>query len=232
MDSRLLVIVPSRGRPQNVAALWEAFRDTTGPEASMIVAVDDDDPALEDYHSLPSHPPLCVGPRQRLGGTLNEYATEYADLFDAICFFGDDHRPRTSGWAVRFLAELDRLGTGMVYGNDLIQGENLPTAIAMTSDIITALGYMVPGGLVHLYVDNAWLALGQAIGCITYLPDVVIEHCHPIAQKAEWDAGYAEVNDPMQYESDGQRLNDWKQFQMPADVEKLQELIAAKECAR
>ena len=139
---------------------------------------------------------------------------------------------RSPGWALRFLDELDRLGTGMVYGNDLIQGENLPTAIAMTSDIVTALGYMVPGGLVHLEIDTAWKLLGQAIGRITYLPDVVIEHCHPIAHKAEWDEGYALNNDPAQYEADGQRLADWKQFQMSADVERLQAMIRAKETAK
>jgi hypothetical protein len=52
---------------------------------------------------------------------------------------------------------------------------------------------------------------------------------HPIAGKAPDDAGYREANDPAQYEADGQRLADWKRLQMPADVERLKHLIAAKE---
>jgi hypothetical protein len=221
------MIVPTRGRPQNAAALVQAWDAVTGPEAELLFAVDDDDPALPQYLALGTS--MHVGPRLRLGGTLNEVALKFADDYDAIGFCGDDHLVRTGGWALRFLEELDRLGTGMVYGNDLIQGENLPTAIAMTADIIATLGYMVPGGLVHLEIDTAWLLLGKAIGRITYLPDVIIEHCHPIARKAEWDAGYAEANDPAQYEADGRRLADWKQFQMPADVERLQHMIRTKE---
>jgi hypothetical protein len=224
------MIVPTRGRPQNAAALVGAWDTVTGPEAELLFAVDDDDPTLPQYLALGTS--MHVGERLRLGGTLNEVALKFADDYDAIGFCGDDHLARTSGWALRFLAELDRLGTGMVYGDDLIQGPNLPTAIAMTTDIIRALGYMVPGGLVHLSIDDAWLALGRAIGRITYLPDVVLEHMHPIAQKAEWDAGYAEANDPAQYAADGQRLADWKLFQMGADVERLQHLIRMKEARR
>lgn len=228
MNSRLLMIVPSRGRPANAEALVASWYDTTGPEADLLFACDSDDPTLESYSPMF----MEVGPRLRLGGTLNAVSALYAKSYDAIGFCGDDHRFRTKDWHLRFLTELDRLGSGMVYGDDLIQGPNLPTAIAMTSDIIRTLGYMVPGGLVHLEIDTAWKLLGEAIGRITYLPDVVIEHCHPIAQKAEWDAGYRECNDPAQYESDGRRLADWRHGGMTTDVEKLQQMIAAKEAAR
>jgi hypothetical protein len=229
-QARLLTIVPTRGRPGNAAALIEAWGAVTGPEAQLLFAVDDDDPALADYRSL--NAAMYVGPRLRLGGTLNGVSAMFADSYDAVSFMGDDHRPRSAGWALRFLAELDRLGTGMVYGDDLIQGENLPTAIAMTSDIISVLGYMVPGGLVHLEIDTAWLLLGRAIGRITYLPDVIIEHMHPLVGKAPDDAGYQEANDPAQYKADGHRLADWKLFQMPADVERLQRMIRSRESAK
>jgi hypothetical protein len=35
-----------------------------------------------------------------------------------------------------------------------------------------------------------------------YLPDVIIEHLHPAAGKAEMDEGYARVNQPKWYEED------------------------------
>jgi hypothetical protein len=223
------MICPTRGRPENAVRLHEAFKATTGPEAAIVFAVDQDDPKRSAY--VETGVPMVIGPRLRIGGTLNRLTADWRDRASifAFGFLGDDHLVQTEGWSLRFLAELDRMGTGMVYGNDLIQGENLPTAIAMTTDIITALGYMVPGGLVHLEIDTAWKLLGQAIGRLTYLPDVVIEHMHPIAGKAPDDAGYREANDPAQYEADGQRLADWKRLQMPADVERLKHLIAAKE---
>jgi hypothetical protein len=82
----------------------------------------------------------------------------------------------------------------MAYGNDLLQGERLPTMIAMTSDIVKALDGMVPPKMKHLYLDNFWKKLGQDLGALTYLDHVIVEHMHPIAGKAEWDEGYKEVN--------------------------------------
>jgi hypothetical protein len=230
----LLMIVPSRGRPQNVAALLEAWRETATGAADLLVAVDEDDPAVDQYQlvraggSWPAelgrfH--LVVGERLRLGGTLNKIAQTQARNYRIVGFMGDDHRPRTQGWDLDMLDALDELGTGMVYADDLFQRQNLPTAIAMTSDIVRALGYMVPGGLVHLYIDDAWKALGEGIGRLRYLPDVVIEHLHPSAGKATMDDSYRETNSQEQFDADRHRFEDWKRFSLDADVTRLRELI-------
>lgn len=123
----------------------------------------------------------------------------------AVASFGDDHRPRKTGnvgWDTRFMEVLHELRTGIVYGDDKLQGAALPTAVAMTSDIVRALGHMAPGSMRHLYIDNYWLTLGQAADCIRYLPDVVIEHMHPGAGKAPMDEHYARVNSRESYEHD------------------------------
>jgi len=218
----LLMLVPSRGRPDNIAALVESWRDTTGREAQLLVAVDDDDVELERYRAL--NVELVVGPRLRLGPTLNKLAVERSRDHFAIGFCGDDHRMRTKGWDTLFLDELRDLGTGIVYGDDLLQRENLPTAVAMTSDIIATLGYMVPPGLIHMYADNFWLALGKELGRIRYLPDVVIEHMHPVAGKAPVDAGYAEVNAPGMYARDRAVFQRWLRESMPAEVARLRRI--------
>jgi len=44
--------------------------------------------------------------------------------------------------------------------------------------------------------------LGEDLGNLAYLPQVIIEHCHPIAGKAEWDEGYRTVNDREVYSFD------------------------------
>jgi hypothetical protein len=46
------------------------------------------------------------------------------------------------------------------------------------------------------------MALGSAAGCLRYLPDVVVEHGHPLVRKGQWDAGYARVNDKAMYARD------------------------------
>lgn len=220
---KLLVVVPSRGRPRNIAALADAWT-ATAATADVIVAVDDDDPTRGDYLDIvASHPrfDLVIGPRLGMVGSLNKVALANSTVYDAIGFLGDDHRPRTPGWDDLIRHALGVLGTGIVYGNDLIQGERLPTAAFMTTDIIRTLGWMSPPGLRHLFVDDSWLALGRALGAITYLPDVVIEHCHPVAGKAEWDAGYQAANAGEMWQHDEAEHQRWLRDDCAADVQRI-----------
>lgn len=199
MIPRMLVIVPTRGRPENVARLEQAIKDTETSRADFLYVVDHDDPKAEEYVRMGLNRLIVIHDRLRLGGTLNWAARKYTELYDAIGFMGDDHLPRTTAWDLRVLEALD-VETGqaprVVYGNDLLQGANLPTAVFLHSRIVRALGYMVPPGMIHLYLDNFWKDLGQSLNGLVYLPEVVIEHMHPVAGKADWDERYAEVNAP------------------------------------
>lgn len=225
----LTVIVPTRGRPKNLAELWAAFTETCTGDTRLIACVDNDDSELSGYQEIADRLQgepwfrMETGPRLRLGPTLNVAGPKWAARSDAVAFLGDDHRPRTVGWDTRYMGELERLGTGLVYGNDLIQGEALPTQAAMTSDIVLATGHMVPPGAVHLWLDNAWLALGRALDAITYLPDVVVEHLHPIAGKAAWDAGYAEANADAVSDADRQVFEAWQANDLPRWVQQIKE---------
>jgi hypothetical protein len=225
----LTILVPTRGRPQNLTRLWQAFLDTCECETRLVALVDRDDPELRAYQAiyrqLEDEPMfrMGIGPRLRLGPTLNVAAPKWAARSDAVGFMGDDHLPRTAGWDGRYLDELKRLGTGLVYGNDLIQGEALPTQVAMTSDIILATGHMVPAGALHLWLDNAWLALGRALDAITYLPDVIVEHLHPIAGRAQWDAGYAEANTDARSDADRAVFERWREHELPTWVRQIKE---------
>lgn len=226
--SDLLVIVPSRGRPHNIAELHVAWVETTHRHAQLLVAVDDDDPTLPEYRRKCSLTgvELTAGPRLRLTGTLNKVALERAPHHKALAFLGDDHRPRTIGWDAHFVEALDALGTGIVYGNDLLQGEKMATAVAMTSNIVSALGYMAPPQMVHLCLDLAWVDWGRAINRLTYLPETVIEHMHPDVGKAVRDAGYDEANSPQQTAADHAAYEAYRNGQaFAADVEKLKALL-------
>lgn len=205
----LAYVVPSRGRPANIARLVDAWADT-GATAHLEVCVDDDDPALGDYLALGLAGParLRIGPRRRLGGTLNQVAPELAARHRAIGFMGDDHVPRSPGWDRRLLDAIEA-GARVAYGNDLVHGPALPTAVALDATVIARLGYMVPPGLVHLFMDNYWAWLGEHLGALAYLDDVVIEHVHPIVGRAEWDEGYVEANATEVWEHDEARWHRW-----------------------
>jgi len=199
--SRLVVLVPTRGRPENIVELLQAFKDTNA-EANLVIVCDEDDPKLEEYKATGANG--LVYPREGKGMAkpLNKAANELAYRYDFFAFMGDDHRPRTQGWDIAIQEELSKLGTGLAYGNDLIQGAGLPTAVFMTADIVRTLGGMVPPNMIHLYLDNFWLELGRDLNAITYREDVIIEHLHPIAGKAQWDEQYREVNAQEVYSAD------------------------------
>lgn len=228
----LVVIVPSRGRPGAAWALAQVFQQTCTGDTALIFSLDEDDPTRGDYprvHELGMPGGLGIGPSKSMVEALNMCAVgQLASNPFAIGFMGDDHCPRTYGWDEKYLAALRELGTGIVYGDDLLQGRDLATQCAMTSDVIRELGYMAPPSLTHLYVDNFWMTLGAGADCIRYLPDVVIEHRHPVAGKAAWDANYARVNDRAMYAKDEAAFRDYVQSGLDADVAKVRALRGAR----
>jgi hypothetical protein len=185
--------------------------DETETESDLIVIVDDDEPQMDAYLQLGCDVLMVEKNGKGMAKPLNFAAGHYANKYRHFAFLGDDHRPRTKNWDVHFINALDELGTGLVYGNDLLQGKNLATAIAMTGDIVKALGGMVPPDMIHLYLDNFWMQLGQDLNAMTYLDDVILEHMHPIAGKAEWDEGYRAVNAEEVYSADKKALDDYLQ---------------------
>lgn len=228
----LVVIVPSRGRPHSVAGLVAAFADTVRGDTRLRIAVDFDDPDLGRYRDAVA---LAADPRvtvtRVVGGymssALNEAATAAVgdpDV-DAVGFMGDDHRPRTVGWDTTYLSEIEGMGgVGIVYGDDGLQREALPTQCAMSANIVRALGWMCPPVLRHLWIDNFWLDLGRAAGCLRYLPDVVVEHMHPYNGKAEMDDGYVRVNSNEMIDADRSSYAQYVDACMDRDVAKVRAL--------
>lgn len=206
MTMKMCVVVPSRGRPENAERLAQAFKDTN-TEADLYVIIDNDDPKWDEYAKSQNYKKLPAD--NKTGGcakSLNTGAVLLLDitkypLYDYFVFMGDDHLPRTQGWDKAFIQALGQ-NTGIVYGDDLLQGNNLPTAFGMSRDLVETLQGMTFPGCVHLFFDNFVKQLGLDLEYLKYLPDVIIEHLHPIAGKAEMDEGYARVNQPKWYEQD------------------------------
>ena len=203
----MAIIVPSRGRPQSIAELVKSLEETK-TSSSLYVVIDEDDPTLEEYKKLSVELEFNYMITEREGKgmakPLNKAAKFLSDAgwYDHFCFLGDDHRPRTIDWDMQLVNKLDWMETGLAYGDDLLQGEQLPTAVAMSGNIVKALGGMVPPNMIHLYLDNFWLQLGRDLDAICYMPEVVIEHLHPVAGKGEWDDQYREVNAEEVYSAD------------------------------
>lgn len=229
----LVIIIPSKGRPGSVASTVKAWEETGAFEtARLVYAVEWSEldlyrAALRDigYESVGWTGGRPVGTKPGnvtlapTGGALVESLNRTARIIAgldgrteldwsdvrAIGYQGDDHLPRTAGWAARYAMELDDLvddfGAGLVYGDDALRGERLCTEWAVSRSWITALGRMVPALVRHMFCDNAMIDLARAAQICRYLgggsDPVRIEHMHHLAEgadgqpKAKPDATYA-----------------------------------------
>lgn len=222
MPSGLLTLVPTRNRVENALELLDVFYSdiTTESSSGLLFVVGYEDPRFHEYQTMIPENHLLTFPDRGLVKALNYAALKYTQEYEAIGFMGDDHRPRTTGWDSEYLRALDSLGAGFVYGNDLLDhkgnsGERIPTQVAISSSIIESLGYFGPPGFRHLCVDLAWRDLGSGLRRIKYLEDVIIEHMHPAAGKAELDEGYLWANSDEMVAHDEAEYKRWRECDLP-----------------
>lgn len=219
MTSKTLIVVPSLKRPKNAERLLDRFIKTTtySDGVYLTFAVEKDDPTLDDYPTPYTHPVRHGGSMVK---ALNEVAAEQASHFDYLAFLGDDTLPR-GDWYPKVIVALESIRNSIVYGDDLYHGQNLPTSVFMDSNIVRTLGYMAPPNQKQLFVDNYWKALGEDLGTLIYLDDVIIEHLHPSFGKAPSDSSYELSNSPERWREDEKAFALHMNSQHPRDLEKL-----------
>lgn len=216
----LLVITPSRLRPQNIARLLDAVHATSRMNTHVHVAVDDDDPELERYQYVMKQAAregdkLTVGPRKGLVEWTNEIATQSLD-YPFLASLGDDHIPRTPGWDRALIKAIERMGgTGFSYPWDGTR-EDIPEAVVMSSDIVRALGWMGMPDLSHWYIDTVWADLGRSAGCIRHLRVIAVDHAHWDAGKAAVDQTYADSSEKLK--ADRTAYYRWRKERMALDI--------------
>ena len=212
-----LVILPTRSRPESAERCINALKEHS-VISDFCIAIDDDQ---ADLYPRLDGVIYEVNPRLRMNGTLNLVANKYADKYETIYFLGDDHLVQTPNWDEYLSGAIAKKGYGLAYGNDLLQGQGLATAVMMSTNIIKAVGYMAPPKLVHLYMDNYWMILGSRLGSLWYFDKVIVEHLHPVAGKAEWDAGYKEANADEVGNADRQELHRYMEEDFASELEKI-----------
>lgn len=181
------ILVPSRGRPENLDRLIKACYETAEGNWTMYVRLDNDDPRVGEYDAIfdecGSEVVVFHGDRVGLGASLNELAGwADADRVTHIGMFGDDVLPQTPGWDVRLVESL-KGKLGVAYGDDGLRDKHapdLPTHFVLPTEVYRRLGYLSPPGMRHLFVDNVARDIGRYLRCFVYVP-VRIQHLHPWA---------------------------------------------------
>jgi hypothetical protein len=239
--SSVVVVIPSRGRPDRARVTLEAIAQTAVRVATKtILVVDADDPTLPGYRSMidgqtngqyRERPALVVLDGDETGDLVR--ATNTVSLRIArespqsiIGNLGDDHVPRTVGWDRDVIGALAE--PGIAYGDDGIHGEHLPSAPFISAAIVLALGWYALPTCRHLYIDDAWRELGRTLGRLHYLPSVRIEHMHPAVGKADSDAGYERANAPSTVLHDRRAFDRWMSRRgIVADADRVRSYLEA-----
>lgn len=214
----LIVLVPSRGRPGNVARLVEACDRTCRATTKLYFGFDLDDPqrpASEAAVPADRHGHVS-GPRKGLGGWTN-YLADMIGVPNApyLASIGDDMVPVTDGWDEQLITGIEHMGGGFAYPDDG-RRTDVPEAVVVSTAIVQALGWMCAPGLHHWYIDNVWRDLGTGAGCLLYCGDIHVPHLHPNVTGQPGDATY---NDAAQsFNSDLAAYQRWRMRNMPRDI--------------
>lgn len=192
MKSRQMVsiLVPSRGRPDNLRRLYNSLLQTTGGEWELLVRLDDDDPTRGEYDQ-PPHQANVTAPRGLMSQLWNDLIP-YA-LGDIFMLGGDDITFNTPGWDGLIRDAFPEDGIALVHGNDLSPNSATIATHPFVSRLwVETLGYLAPPYFASDYNDLWLTEVANDLGRHFYIPEVVTEHHHPAFGKAEFDATHLE----------------------------------------
>jgi hypothetical protein len=202
---KIAILIPSRDRNHKIERLnnlWFEYIDNSIITDCIIVLDEDNEHTYTRMPGFIYHIVKSNGSRG-IVYPLNQAANTFCNEYEYIGFWGDDHRPNTKNWnSIMYSTLNDNKPYSMVYGNDLLQGENLPTEIIIDSLYIKKFGYMIHPSIQHLYSDDLLLYMGKYMNNIHYLKDVIIEHEHYMVGKSAPDAMYYAVNGHIILEKD------------------------------
>jgi hypothetical protein len=181
----------------------------------------------DDAMNYPRLPGVIYEINKRMGvnGTLNKISRKYQKKYETISFIGDDNLVRTKNWDALLNEPIDKKGYGLSYGNDLLRVDRLPTTIMISSNLIKILGYMAPPKIIHMYIDNFWMELGENLNALFYFEEVIVEHLHFSNGKSKFDSLYQVTNSPERFEKDISQFNLYKEKRFAKDLKKIRKRL-------
>lgn len=187
------LIVPSRGRPDNLLRLWHSAIETAVDvdDVEMIVRIDEDDRSYDALRSRGARGQIrwVVGPRyNEMVLHWNEAAAQARG--DLLWHGGDDNIFRTEAWDQHVKLQANKLpadGIGLIYGRDGAHDQNLATHPFLTREWVNGTGYFLPPYFSCDFADLWNFNIAAELGRAVFVPEIYIEHMHPALGKAEVD---------------------------------------------
>lgn len=217
-------VLPSYGRPSDCAAVIAAMK-AHGSIAPGIVYVCEDDPKVEEYLALglPSGWWMLVMPAgQGWQPDKLQHAFNGNQTAEWYGWIADDIYPQTDGFEQALVGNAG--AWGIASGNDLWQAREDVTkgrmhgATVFGGELLRAIGYWVPQGFRHWYIEDVWETLGRELGCWSTLMSVVTEHRHPFKAGKAGDETHSRANEAQAAAEGKARFAQWLSQEAPRTI--------------
>jgi hypothetical protein len=220
-----LTIVGSRNRPDKTVECFEQLKKVSHISDFLLLINEDQQDLYPDIDGVKR----VVVPAS-WGNTSTAKVNYFVDqkLFTGyftVSGIDDDCRVTTDGWDLLLSLPLRAKGYGVSWGNDTIQNGRIPTKWTMTVNIIEALGFVAPPGLIHLFVDDFLARIGKELNSAHYAPNVMMEHHHWLNKKAEMDETYMESASRETWEHDERIWNEYITGQFHEDLHRVKQAL-------
>jgi hypothetical protein len=223
---KLLVMVPSRGRPKRLDEFIKSLYDTKSISTDVLFYLNEDDPKLLEY--TPSDYRVIVGKRLYLAEAYNYIFQKYPD-YEYYSLLNDDHYFLTPGWDKKLIEMIEEKGGwGLSCCEDHLTDWNKfqhPSGMVISGNIPRTLGYMIWPKIQHIGIDCFFKELLTPLNLMYHTMDVVIEHRHWINGKALLDENYKWVYHKDQFQYGMGMVEEYKKTKLNDDIEKLKQAM-------
>ncbi len=222
----LLVICPTKERPQICERMIKSFDKNSSSFAKLFFFIDHDDKYFNEYINLfdSTGHKFCIRGLKSLCEMYN-HIVKTLNTFQFYSETNDDFVYHTKDWDRILINKLKEKKGGIAYGDDRYGGSNLPTTSIISGEIIQAVGWIHMPTLDYLCNDVIWREIGHRLNRLYYMPEVKIEHMHPLAGKAEKDDTFKRTNSEKSYTRGHKAFREWKALQMNNDIQKIKEAL-------
>jgi len=193
-DTKISILVPTRGRPDNIVRLLKSLHDTSHVMPEVLCRIDGDDDASRSAldQLIDAGEPISYlnGPRKTMTAYWNEIG---ANCFDVMMFAADDICFRTKGWDSLVRRTFDEHPDKMIFvhGDDGHWGNQFGTHGFLHRKWVDTLGYVLPPYFSSDFGDTWINDIANSLGRRVFLP-ILTEHMHPLWGKAKLDQTYQE----------------------------------------
>lgn len=200
--------------------------DANRMKAPGIVFVDgpttpQNDEAYRNLRVPPNWTVILSEKRVRLAGHMNWVLSAYPNE-RSYSWIADDMMPETPDFD-KILEEAagpwgyahgrdDYITRNQGYKSDLLKWPvGLTSGLTWGGEMLRALGWWAPPGLVHVGIDCIWTYILQELGCCRYLPNVIIQHYSYRSHRRKKDIYDVTLNNPedLEVKEDEKIYRDW-----------------------